>query len=166
LIWSKKFFNFIVENWAKVQKDPKKMERLIEKCVRIKLYFVEKDEKDFGIRRVLNFGHTIGHAIEYTSNFSIPHGYAVSIGVLVACKISEEILGFGEFQDVKEAFEKLGLLTKYKINYKKLLKALKRDKKAWYEKITMILLKRIGKPKILEVPTDLLVKCLKEYFGE
>jgi 3-dehydroquinate synthase len=162
LIWDKKFFDFIVKNWPKIQKDLSKIESLIKKCVKIKLYFVSRDEKDFGIRRILNFGHTIAHAIEDSSNFSIQHGYALSIGMLVACKISEKILGFREFPNVKEALERLGFPTKCEINYNKILKAMQKDKKAWYGKITMVLLKKIGKPKILEVHSNIISECLKE----
>jgi 3-dehydroquinate synthase len=162
LIWDERFFHFIIKNWPKIQKDLNKMENVIKECVKIKLHFVNKDEKDLGIRRILNFGHTIAHAIEDLSNFSIPHGYAVSIGMLVACKISEKILGFEEFLDVKKALEKLGLPTKCEINYNKILKAMQKDKKAWYGKTTMILLEKIGKPKILEVSSNTISKCLKE----
>jgi 3-dehydroquinate synthase len=69
--------------------DQKSIRKWIEKSLEVKKQFIEKDEFDAGERKLLNFGHTFGHALEKTSNYAVPHGQGVSIGVLIANNISE-----------------------------------------------------------------------------
>lgn len=73
---------------------PGSLQHIIEHCVRIKASIVMADERESGLRRVLNFGHTIGHAIELASGHTIAHGAAVAFGMLVECRIAEEYTGF------------------------------------------------------------------------
>ena len=64
------------------------LEAVVAKSAQIKVEFVEKDEKDMGLRNILNFGHTVGHAVESVSNFQVSHGQGVSIGMTAAAKIA------------------------------------------------------------------------------
>lgn len=75
------FFNFLRDNDIK-----ENIEYVITRCVELKRDIVNQDEKDTGIRAILNFGHTIGHAIEINSSFGISHGSAVAIGMVIASK--------------------------------------------------------------------------------
>ncbi|OPX37230.1 MAG: 3-dehydroquinate synthase [Desulfobacteraceae bacterium 4484_190.3] len=67
------------------------LELMVERSCKIKKGIVEIDEMDMGVRRILNFGHTIGHAIEAESGYMIPHGNAVSIGMIASARISEKL---------------------------------------------------------------------------
>ncbi len=80
-IMDKEFFDFLKVNDIK-----ENIEYIITRCVEMKRDIVNQDEKETGIRAVLNFGHTIGHAIEINSNFEISHGSAVAIGMIIASK--------------------------------------------------------------------------------
>lgn len=85
--------------------------QLIKNAVSIKAHIIEKDEKENGLRAILNFGHTIGHALEQVSQFGILHGYAVALGILVETKIAE-LLGILEKKDsyfIKTLFASLGI---------------------------------------------------------
>ncbi len=62
----------------------------MKECLSIKAAIVEEDFRDLGMRNSLNFGHTVGHAIEANSNYKISHGEAVALGILVALKLSEK----------------------------------------------------------------------------
>jgi len=64
-------------------------ERLIEHVLKTKQWFIEEDEFDTGVRQLLNFGHTFGHALEAATGFSVPHGIAVSLGMLAALNFDE-----------------------------------------------------------------------------
>ncbi len=79
-------------NLTRYQKDKAALARLIRRNVAIKSAVVEKDEFEQRDRRLLNFGHTLGHAIE--NLYELPHGHAVAIGMVAACMISEEFTGF------------------------------------------------------------------------
>lgn len=81
----------LIEEWEKTE-SLSPVNELILLSLESKKYFVEKDEFDTGIRKLLNFGHTFGHAIESASNFAIPHGVAVLIGMIAACKYESTIL--------------------------------------------------------------------------
>lgn len=130
------------------------MEYLIFTCLNIKKEFIEKDEKDQGLRMILNFGHTIGHAIEKHSNYSVSHGEAVCMGMYYITKNSEK-LGFTKSGTV----EKLtSLFEIYNINYKldatteDIVKYIYKDKKNESNLINLILLKEIGSAFIKKVP--------------
>jgi 3-dehydroquinate synthase len=77
-----------------LKREPETLSRIITRCCEIKAQVVGKDETDNGLRSILNFGHTIGHAIENSSGYGkLLHGEAISIGQVAAAKISEKILG-------------------------------------------------------------------------
>lgn len=117
---------------------------LIEKNVGIKTSIVINDEQETGERKLLNFGHTLGHAIENT--LQLPHGHAVSIGMAMAAKISEEINNF--YSEDKERL--IALLEKYELpvrcnfDKEKIFDLIKMDKKRASSSISFILLNKIG----------------------
>jgi 3-dehydroquinate synthase len=128
--------------------------KLIQENVDIKYNVVANDERETGERKLLNFGHTIGHAIENTAD--LPHGSAVSIGMVAACIISEKINDFS-----KEGTEKIKqLLSKYQLpialqfNKEKTWEILLHDKKKSGSDISFVVLDKIGKASIKKISLD------------
>lgn len=125
---------------------------LIEKNVAIKTKVVLEDEFEQGDRKMLNFGHTIGHAIE--NLYQLPHGHAVSIGMVAACTFSEEINGFESEQKQRV----INLIKKYQlpvnIEFDKLAmwELLLKDKKRVNDFMNFILLNKIGEAIIQPIP--------------
>jgi len=94
VILDKRLFSFIEENERKILKrDPAFLTNTIVRCVKLKKEIVEQDEREGGLRRILNFGHTIGHAVELLSGYRILHGEAVALGMLTEAKISIPVCG-------------------------------------------------------------------------
>jgi 3-dehydroquinate synthase len=130
--------------------------KLIERNVDIKYNVVANDEFESGERKLLNFGHTIGHAIENTAK--LPHGSAVSIGMIAACIISEKINGFPhkETEKVKQLLSKYHLPTAFDFDKEKTWDILLHDKKKSGSDMNFVVLDKIGKASIKKIPlTDL-----------
>ncbi len=158
-------YTFLTEHKdAILSKDTEVMEDLVSRSVTDKLSIVKEDEREErGIRIVLNFGHTIGHAIEAGSDFKIPHGYAISVGMVCEAKMFEE-LGYAEEGVVEDT---IWLLSQYdlpidvsKLSYpidiNKALEALRLDKKSKDDVVIMPTPVRIGEWKRVEVPIETL----------
>ena len=151
----------VVENF---QEDKNLLAALIEKNVQIKTSVVVADEFEKGDRKLLNFGHTLGHAIE--NIYQLPHGHAVSIGMIAACAISEEINNFGaaEKEKVKLLIEKYHLTSSFIFDKEKIGVLLKMDKKRVSGELNFILLNKIGEGIIklisMEQLEHLISKCL------
>jgi 3-dehydroquinate synthase len=89
IIYDKDFFNFLNNKRKQILAlDNTIITTLIARCCRIKAQVVEQDEREGGLRRILNYGHTIGHAVEAASNFTIIHGFAVGIGMCAAARLA------------------------------------------------------------------------------
>ncbi len=129
-----------------------KTAKLIRKNVDIKSAIVVKDEFEKGDRMLLNFGHTLGHAIE--QQLKIPHGNAISIGMAAACKISEEINNLYSEERVK--VEKLllqyGLPVRAEYEKEDLWEAILSDKKRKSSEMNFILLNKIGEGEVMRIP--------------
>ncbi len=142
----------LLESEAKaiMDRDMAILSSIIGKSCRIKKNIIEIDEKETGLRRILNFGHTIGHAIEAQSDYSISHGDGVSIGMIAAARISEKLKHLSG-QD-REKIE--NLITTYdlpcriprSIGTKGIVSQLKVDKKKEGDTVKFVLLKKLGMP--------------------
>ena len=150
-IRSRDFFNFLDVNMARARElHPDVLENIVLETARIKAGIVEKDEKETGLRAILNYGHTIGHAVEAVSNFQVKHGQAVAIGMVAAAKISRRmgLLQDDEVDRLEEVINKAGLPTKMpdfnREEKEKLLEVIKHDKKVLNDKVRFVLLKSIG----------------------
>ena len=132
------------------QKDFTALAKLIERNALIKTKVVINDEFEKGERKLLNFGHTLGHAIE--NLYRIPHGHAVSIGMGVACKFSETITGFKGTDRVVNVLKQYGLPPQFDFDKAETFRILKSDKKKDNESINYILLNKIGKAAIVSLP--------------
>jgi 3-dehydroquinate synthase len=125
---------------------------LIEKNIGIKTAVVLQDEFETEERFLLNFGHTFGHAIENTNN--LPHGHAVSLGIVIAAKISEEIANFAseEKERIINLLEKYDLPTNTKLDLQQALSILQKDKKAEGDGVNFVLLQKIGEATVQKIP--------------
>ena len=164
-IRNKKFFAFLETNLDRIKSlDESALEETVFQTVQIKAEVVEKDERDLGLRNILNYGHTIGHAIETVSDFKVEHGNAVAIGMLAAARISNKmgILDKNDLGRLKGIIEKAGLPTEMPdLQIEKIIQAMKHDKKVLRDKIRFVLLKSIGSAFITdEVNLSLVEKVL------
>ncbi len=134
--------------------DSKKLVARVAASVQIKKDIVEQDERDVGMRQLLNFGHTIGHAVEQLSSYTIAHGHAVAIGMLVESRLSM-LLGFlteADFLKIQQGLETLrfSLWEPWLRNVEGMLQVLHLDKKARGGDLHFVLLKGIGVPQLHE----------------
>jgi 3-dehydroquinate synthase len=137
-----------------LRREPKVLAEVIARCCEIKAEVVAQDETESGLRAILNFGHTIGHGLEAISHYGkYLHGEAISIGQVAAARLSREVLGLPE-QDVERIgnlFDRAGLPTNITLNQgqrKKLLAAMKLDKKVSAGEIKFVLARRIGEVEV------------------
>ncbi|MGN0352167.1 MAG: 3-dehydroquinate synthase [Roseburia sp.] len=158
LIKNKEYFNWMCENAASVKKlDFATMEEVVYQSCLIKRDVVERDAKELGERALLNFGHTIGHAIEKLSDFSLYHGECVGLGCIAAAYLSNKQgnISEEELQFIEKTFQDFGFRTSicgYDAN--EILKATKSDKKMVGSKVKFILLQDIGNAYIYRDLTD------------
>lgn len=133
----------------------KNLDEYIFKSCNIKRIVVEEDEQDNGIRQLLNFGHTVGHAIERVQNYSgLSHGEAISIGMIVITMLTErmELTRKGETRRIINALEKYGLPTKWPdLDISQVINAMSLDKKNRSGKITIAYIEEIGQGRLIEL---------------
>lgn len=123
---------------------------VIEKAIAVKAAMVGRDVHESGVRAHLNFGHTIGHAIEYASSLS--HGESVSLGMVAAVRISEKLGGFTRADEVTAALAGLGLPIEVKgLELARVLDLLGHDKKRDARGLRMVLLRDIEEPYLTHV---------------
>ena len=155
VIKDEKLFSFLENNYVQVMRqDPATLEIIINACCRIKADIVCRDEKETsGLRSLLNFGHTIGHAIEAAGGYkNYNHGQAVSLGMVVAVALSEKL----ELIDSKLALRIKNLIKLYGLPMKlkgvavaRIIRLHYHDKKFSGKENKFVLIQGIGKPKIV-----------------
>ncbi|NLB36483.1 MAG: 3-dehydroquinate synthase [Clostridiales bacterium] len=127
----------------------------IERCVRIKAEIVRNDEFDRGERQLLNFGHTVGHAIEKLSDYRITHGHAVAIGMAVVSVSSEKSGLCGDCsQEIIQTLRKYNLPVSCPYDARSLAEAALSDKKRAGENITLVVPEKIGKCVLYSIPVS------------
>ena len=141
---------------------PDAVHRMVYDSVIIKSGIVNRDEKEAGERRKLNFGHTFGHAVEKAGK--VPHGEAVSMGMMVAAAFSARrgYINPGDVQRLGRLLEALELPTRLDIARDKALDALKHDKKRVGDVIHFVLLKQIGRAVVEEISIAELMEVINE----
>ena len=122
---------------------------LIQRNVLIKAKVVQQDEFEKGKRRLLNFGHTLGHALE--NQYELLHGQAVSIGMTYACHISEQLTGFKQTEKIVSVLKKYRLPTYASFNKQKVFDVLMMDKKREKKEMNYVLLEKIGKGIVRQI---------------
>ena len=140
--------------------DPEAIEKLVLRSVEIKSAIVSRDETEKGERRLLNFGHTFGHAIEKVSGIS--HGEAVSIGMVMAAALSVKrgLLSAQEDRRLRDLLEKLQLPNGFASDPQKILDAVTKDKKKAGDRIHFILLAGIGNAVVEPIAIEELEEAL------
>lgn len=150
-----------------LQLEPARMAAVVARCCEIKAAVVGQDERESGLRAILNFGHTIGHAIEAIAGYGeYLHGEAISIGQVAAAELSAQLTGLPpeEVECIRQLFTRAGLPTQIPLTdaqRKRLLAAMRLDKKVSGGEIKFVLARRIG--EVLwgqKVPEPLLLQTL------
>jgi 3-dehydroquinate synthase len=148
VIRNRNFFNFLDNNLEKARSlDMAVLEEIVRENVRIKAEVVAKDEKESGLRSILNYGHTVGHAIEAASNFQLKHGQCVAVGMIAAARISNRMgkLDKSDVTRLTDVIRKAGLPTEMPdIKMEDIIQAMQHDKKVQQDRIRFVLLKSIG----------------------
>lgn len=145
-------------------KDNKRITALIERCVRIKIKVVEEDETEGGLRRILNFGHTIGHGVEKLGNYTkLSHGEAVAIGMAAAVKMGESIgiTKDGCFERLIPILHAFALPTELTEPVEAVYEAMLTDKKKQGDSIHFVFIEEFGKTQMKKIPAEELKKMMK-----
>ena len=159
MIWSEDFFRFLEQGSIREH-----MEEIVAYCVDIKRQVVEQDEHDCGIRMILNYGHTLGHAIEKVTNHAVTHGQGVAMGMVLITRLaaaldrcSPELL-----PRLSAVLQKYHLPDRYCGSLCELAESCLVDKKRTGSKIRLILVSEIGKAEIVPVEVDRFTALLQE----
>lgn len=146
-------FKLLEENkLSSFQKDVLLLNKLIQRNALLKSKVVQQDEFEKGDRKLLNFGHTLGHAIENT--YQLPHGHAVTIGMVIAAYISRDIFNFNAAERIVALIKKYGLTAFHNYDAEKALSMMRSDKKATKNEIQYVLLEKIGKAVVKTLTID------------
>ncbi|WNS74029.1 3-dehydroquinate synthase [Bacillus sp. DTU_2020_1000418_1_SI_GHA_SEK_038] len=170
LIHDPSFYEWLLNHVNSLEEfDGKSLQYALVKGIEIKNYFVSKDEKESGIRAYLNFGHTLGHAIEAEMGYGKwTHGESILIGMLFALQLSKNMTGLPfDIEPLRNWLTRLGYETEIPkaLTAQHLIERMKQDKKSIGQKVNFVLLKEIGNPGLCEVSEAQLVKQL-EYFQQ
>ncbi len=147
------FSLFETNTFDDLRGDMRLLKRAITAAIKVKAGIVERDEREAGERKLLNLGHTFGHAIEKSTSAFL-HGEAVAIGLVMACELSVHfrLMAHEDAARVKNVVERMGLPLDSGIDSKKLMKVMRHDKKRDTDDINMILPVTIGKCEVRRVP--------------
>ncbi len=133
---------------------------LLERSIKVKVDVVAADPAEAGRREILNYGHTLGHAIEKVEGFTWRHGAAVSVGMVFAASLSRLAVGLDDAvaDRHRELLERIGLPTTYRADrWADLLDAMRVDKKSRGRRLRFVVLDALARPRILEDPDPALV---------
>ncbi|MBS4028557.1 MAG: 3-dehydroquinate synthase [Ignavibacteriales bacterium] len=167
LIQDEKFFLFLEKEMEKlVNRDEKILKTTIEWNCKLKASIIEKDEREIGPRKILNFGHTIGHAIETLSQYKLRHGYAVSVGMVAESLIAKELgwLKENDVQRIENILKRVKLPTRLpkSISPITILKKMQLDKKSKEGKIKYSLIDKVGHCEFnVGVENEIALRCMR-----
>jgi 3-dehydroquinate synthase len=168
LISDRDFYHSLYHSIRNLEEiSPEDMTSHLSSGIKVKRDIVGQDEKESGVRAYLNFGHTLGHAIEAEAGYgTITHGEAVAIGMVFALSLSIQVhsLPF-DIKSFENWLEELGYSTKLPagLSPDRLLERMKQDKKSLGQKVRFVLLKDIGQPVIQQLDDNLLLDSLKTF---
>jgi 3-dehydroquinate synthase len=139
--------------YAEINKENYDLGKLIALCVSYKNKIVSKDEFEKNVRKFLNLGHTVGHALEKLSNYSIPHGIAVIMGLKSITDYAKSIgyITCANYQKIINLIDKNAKLPSVNFNSEDILSVIKNDKKRRDDFIDVVLPKKIGKVEIVKI---------------
>ncbi len=135
------------------------IEKVIYTCIKIKANYVEQDEFDNGERQKLNFGHTLGHAIEKVSGYKIPHGQAVGVGMKLVCEWAEKqnLANKGCADKIDKLLAKFDMVRDVDCDHKVLWQTVTNDKKLKGKNINLVLIKDIANCYLYNVEIEKLI---------
>lgn len=158
LIKDAMFYEWLLENMYEIHdRDPATLTEMVRRSCMVKKLVVEKDPKELGDRAMLNFGHTIGHAIEKYMHFKMLHGECITLGMVAAAYLSwkRNWLSKDEYYEVRDMFVPFQLpISIDSIDPEEILRLTKSDKKMEGDHVKFVLLKKIGKAVIDRTVTD------------
>ena len=140
------------DSFSTYQQKKTKLGELVRRNAIIKIKVVQKDEFEKGERRLLNYGHTLGHALE--NQYELSHGQAISIGMAYASVISEEIVGFKDASRIARLLLQYDLPTFVEFDSQKVFAVMRMDKKREKKDLNYILLEKIGKGIVKSIPVN------------
>lgn len=147
-------------NLQQLRSSKKILGELVERNARLKSKVVQQDEFEVGDRKLLNFGHTLGHALE--NLYELSHGQAVSIGMAYACVLSERMNGFAQSERVIELIERYGLPANIEFDKDQVMEVMRMDKKRERKEIHYVFLEKIGKGIIRPIS----IKQLQQFISQ
>ncbi len=159
-------FDLLEKNAQKAMRlDPQMMRDVLKRSIKVKTTIVQKDEREtLGERMLLNFGHTLGHAIEKEGGLA--HGMAISIGMVAAANLSRKKAGLKEAEEKRlmSVLEAFGLPTRLPkgVSVEKLMAAMAQDKKRLDGKLAFVMLERIGKAGVEKIDMQELEECIRD----
>lgn len=167
-IADKELLDFLMNSITDLTKISKQdLGYILKRGIEIKANVVHQDERENGLRAVLNFGHTLGHAIEANAGYgTVTHGEAIMTGLVYALYLSESETGLAV--DIHRFEQWLGTLgyqleISNQFDFDKAITSMKRDKKSFANKPRFILLEKIGQPVIKEIAEDQLKKTYEKF---
>ena len=168
IIYDARLFEQLERDLPKLlRRDSRALGAVVARCCEIKADVVRQDETESGLRAILNFGHTIGHALEAISHYGkYLHGEAIAIGQVAAAKLSAQLLRLPqpEVARIERLFQRAGLPTEANLNAparQKLLAAMRLDKKVSDGEVKFVLARRIGAVEFgHDVPTSVIDQTL------
>lgn len=153
-IYDRDFVEFLYENAEKILAlDKDVMSRVVARCCEIKADVVSRDEKEGGVRRILNYGHTVGHAIETFAGYKISHGECVAYGMRIVARACNKagMLSDGDLKLHESVMDKLNLATgTLDIKPSRIMELMKRDKKVKQGAIVIVALDKLGSAVVNE----------------
>ncbi len=172
LIRDAMLYEWLIENMYEIcERDLDVLQEMLLRSCSVKKAVVEKDPTEQGERALLNFGHTIGHAIEKSRNFELLHGECVALGAVAAAYVSwkRELLSMEEYYEIRDMFVPFQLpISVENIDPQEILRLTKSDKKMEAGQVKFVLLKKIGKAVIDRTVTDdeILAAVNEIYFSD
>lgn len=164
IVYCKELYEYIKSNIDNINKrDTNTVWYIIMKAVELKKDIVEEDERENGLRAILNFGHSFGHSIEKINDFNISHGSAVAIGMVLSLKLSTKLLITGEklCDEILDVFRQLNLFSVNNVKFDGLFENMKLDKKNDSKDYNIVMIQEIGIPIVRKTTIDEL-KMLEE----
>ncbi|TVP84643.1 MAG: 3-dehydroquinate synthase [Alkalicoccus sp.] len=171
LISDKDFLNWLIENVRDLSLlEGKRLKELLKRSIQVKAEVVQKDERESGIRAYLNFGHTLGHALEsYAGYGKLTHGEAVASGMVFAMRLSSaELNAVLPEKQLREYMESLGyrLDLEKEAEAEKLIQLMKKDKKTSGGRINFVLLEKVGRPVLKKTSEKTMLLLLENEVTE
>ena len=166
VIGDRRLFNIFEKHAGEIRKNNKLLLRVIAASVKLKAAVVNADEREGGLRRVLNFGHTLGHAFEAETGYKkLLHGEAVAWGMIAATRIAEQLrmLSSKEAARIIQTTLRVGPLPPVRVSPKKIVRRLLSDKKSRAGEVHFVLPTRIGEVEVVAgVPDDIVLRAVHE----